>query len=354
MADSKSKYSLSWAYAYGQPPCHGQFRTTPEDFQVDENLGFELDGHGQHVVLHVCKRNTNTEWLARQLAEFAGVEKMAVGYAGLKDRNAVTTQYFSINLQGKTEPDWGALNSEMINVLSVTRHRTKLSRGQLRENHFSLTLRDLTGKCDEIEERLQYIMNDGVPNYFGEQRFGHNVNNLHKVEQLFRNELKSIDHHKRGLYISAARSWLFNKVLSLRVTKGNWLEAVPGEALIQRHSKSSLSLRQITPEIEERINKGFLQPSAPLWGSGAPASSLEARAIEDEALQDEVLFKNGLEKAGLEQERRALRLAVTDLRWQWLSDTSLRLQFVLPKGSYATAVLREIAVLTDANKEAIK
>ncbi|MDH5785429.1 MAG: tRNA pseudouridine(13) synthase TruD [Chromatiales bacterium] len=337
-----SDFSLDWAYACGRPDCHGTIRTTADDFQVDEVLGYEPDGKGNHALLHIRKTNTNTEWLARHLAEFAGVELKEVGYAGLKDRLAVTTQYFSVNLSGRDDPDWSQLNSNEIEVLSAQRHGKKLRRGGLRENCFQITVRDLHGGCTALEQRLQTIKDHGVPNYFGEQRFGHDRNNLKLAEQLFRSELHERDRHKRGIYLSAARSWLFNLVLSQRVGANNWQLALPGEVLIQRHSRSALSLRLITPEIEQRIAGGHLLPSAPLWGRGASSAQGEALEIERLALSSVETFQSGLEKAGLEQERRALKLEVKGLEWEWLKPDALQVRFSLPSGSYATAVLREI------------
>ncbi len=348
MTEAQRDYSLDWSYAYGEPGCEATIRTTAEDFQVDEMLGYEPDGSGNHAFLHIRKRNTNTDWLARQLAEFAGVELKEVGYAGLKDRHAVTTQYFTIHLSGRDEPDWSQLNNDEITVLSTSRHSKKLRRGGLRENGFTITLRSLQGECSNLGSRLEHVASGGVPNYFGEQRFGRDGNNLQMAEKLFRGELSEGDRHIRGLYLSAARSWLFNRVLSVRVAENSWLEALPGEALIQPHSRSALSLRVISGEIRERINKGFLLPSAPLWGSGNSTALGEAAELEHRALSSERLFMQGLQQAGLEQERRALRLAPKGLSWTWLADDVLQLRFALPAGSYATAVLRELVVLRDA------
>lgn len=348
MGKTPRDYPLDWAYAYGEPGCHGTIRSTPEEFQVDEVLGYQPDGEGNHALLHLRKRNTNTEWLARQLAQFASVEPKEVGYAGLKDRHAVTTQYFSVNLSGRAEPDWSALNSDDVQILEVARHGRKLRRGGLRENRFVITLRDLHGDCGALQQRLQRISEEGVPNYFGEQRFGRDGNNLRLADGLFSGVVNERDRHRRGLYLSAARSWLFNCVLSERVAAGNWQQALPGEALLQPYSRSTLTLRVINDEIRERIRKGMLQPSAPLWGKGVSTAQGAAAELEKRTLAEEGLFRHGLEAAGMEQERRALRLLPRQLQWQWLEDRGVRLSFSLPAGGYATAVLRELVQLRDA------
>jgi tRNA pseudouridine13 synthase len=230
----------------------------------------------------------------------------------------------------------------------VTRHGRKLRRGGLRENRFVITLRDLQGECSLLEQRLEHIQKEGVPNYFGEQRFGHDGNNLQMAESLLRGEVAERDRHKRGLYLSAARSWLFNRVLSARVADGSWVQALPGEALIQSHSRSALSLRFINDEIRERIAMGFLQPSAPLWGRGKTSALAEAAELEHAALAGEEHLMHGLEQAGLEQERRALCLQPKEFSWQWQGEGTLQLSFSLPAGSYATAVLRELIKVTNA------
>jgi len=234
-------------------------------------------------------------------------------------------------------------------VLSVTRHGRKLRRGGLRENRFVITVRELHGECATLKARLGSILANGIPNYFGAQRFGHDGNNLRMAELMFRGEVDERDRHKRGLYLSAARSWLFNCVLSRRVVEGNWQAAVPGEALLQPHSGSSLTLRVISDEIRERIAKGLLQPSAPLWGRGSSRAQGEALALEQTALADEGLFMCGLEAAGLEQERRALCMRVKGLDWRWLGSDALQLHFALPPGGYATAVLRELVQVSEAS-----
>ena len=112
-------------------------------FDVTEDLGFDLSDDGEHDFLWIEKRDANTAWVARQLARHAGVSARDVGYAGLKDRQAVTTQWFSIHLPGRSDPDWAALDEPQIQVLECTRNRRKLRRGVHRANRFRLRLRSL-------------------------------------------------------------------------------------------------------------------------------------------------------------------------------------------------------------------
>ncbi len=318
-------FSLDFPYAYGRPDATANFRAEPEDFQVDENLGFEPLGEGEHVYLHIWKRGENTAWVAERIAELAKVAAMDVGYCGRKDRHAVTTQWFSIYLPKKeSEPDWSALNSDSIKILSVSRHQHKLRRGDHEANQFIIRLRDcLVVDKDVFERKLGIVLMEGVPNYYGEQRFGHNGNNLLEAHAILVEGKRIKDKQKRGLMISAARSYLFNKVLAARVLANNWKEILSGE-----------------PE-------PF--PSAPLWGRGRSSAASDTLLIETAAMQEWESWRNGLEHAGLSQERRALILKPEAALWHWIGQ-DLEISFRLGSGEFATTVLRELAILNSAIK----
>jgi len=344
---------IEWAYASGKPALSGVTRALPEDFVVEEVLGFEPDGEGEHVLIHIRKRNTNTDWLAKQLARFAGVKPMDVSYAGLKDRHAITTQWFSIGLAGKPEPDWKQIENDDIQVLHVARHRRKLRRGALKGNRFRLHVIKLSGDMSGLEERLQRVAKEGVPNYFGEQRFGFSYDNLRRADAMFRGEFREPDRHKRGLYLSAARSYLFNEVLSRRVTDGNWNLPLPGEALMLAGSHSFFVADEIDATILGRIEAWDIHPSGPLWGRGEMACRGDAKELEHQVLATHADWCAALEKAGLEQERRELRLPVQDL--SWIIDAEQRvltLSFMLDAGSYATTVLRELIAVQESGASA--
>ena len=339
---------MNYSYVLGAPLVTAALRATPEDFEVHEVLGFEPDGTGDHALLLIQKRNTNTEWLARQLAKFAGVKQVDIGYGGLKDRNAVTSQWFSVNLSGKSEPEWAQLESADTRVLRVTRNRRKLQRGAHHGNRFVITLREVSGDLSELEARLCAVRDYGVPNYFGEQRFGIAANNIEQVRALFAGEIQVGDRHRRGLYFSAARSLLFNAVLSRRVADRLWNSALPGDALMLEGTHSFFVADVIDATLIQRLQSGDVHPTGPLWGRGEPATRAAARRLEDEVLREYALFQSGLEQAGLAQERRALRLRVGQLSWQFGPDRTLRLEFTLPSGAYATTVLRELVNYTQA------
>ena len=332
-------HDLDWPRAWGGPLPRGVMRATPGDFQVREQLNFTPDRAGVHVLVKIRKRGVNTEWVARRLAALAGVKRHAIGYAGLKDRHAVTDQWFSVDLSGREEPGWRRLESEEITVLEVTRHTRKLRQGAVAANAFQVTLRGVTGDTGTLEARLQCIADEGVPNYFGEQRFGRD--NLERARAMFRGEIKVRDRFKRGIYLSAARALLFNRVLARRVEAGAWNRILPGDALIL-HGSNSFFVCEEKDALQERLQIGDIHPSGPLWGRGELPCKGDAAALENTALAGDGLWRKGLEEAGLKQQRRSLRVIPREMTWHMPSAQVLRMRFILPAGSYATAVLREV------------
>lgn len=327
-------------FAFGGSDCRAILRSEPEDFRVDEVTLVEPDGDGEHVLLRIEKRNANTDWLAGLLARHAGVPRRDVSYAGMKDRRALTRQWFSVRLAGRPEPDWSALESSEIQILSTARHSRKLRTGALQGNRFVIRARDLQGDTSQLVDRLKSLAQYGMPNYFGEQRFGRENSNLSGASAIFSGSAGSLSRHKRGLYLSAARSLLFNRVLASRVTAGSWSRPMAGERMMLDGSRNSFLADRIDSEILQRIAVMDIHPSGPLWGRGDSLVAGEVEQLERDALAALGEFRKGLEKFGLKQERRSLRARISDLSWTFAGD-ELELRFYLPKGSYATVMLRE-------------
>ena len=330
-------------FAWGGPVAAARLRAAPEDFVVDEELGYAASGEGEHVLLTVRKRGRNTHEVARALARLAGVPQAAVGYAGLKDRNALTTQHFTVQLPGRAAPDWSMLEDDSLKVLDVQRHRRKIRRGGLRGNRFLIRLRELAGARDAVERRLDDIGRGGVPNYFGSQRFGRDGQNLVRVAELFAGRLRRPGREQRGLLLSAARAQLFNRVLAARVDDASWNRALAGDVMLLAGSQRQFMFDPADATIEERLARLDVHPSGPLCGraSRALVPQADAAAVEQRALAGWTKWLEGLMRFGLDSDRRALRLAVDGLRWTWQGDT-LELGFALTAGAYATTVLREI------------
>jgi tRNA pseudouridine13 synthase len=327
-------------YAHGGPPLRARLRTEPADFQVEEILGFEPAGEGEHAFLLIEKTGTNTEWLARQLAAFAGVEPLAVGYAGLKDRHAVTRQSFSVQLPGRADPDWNALAIAGVRVLAATRHNRKLKRGAHRGNRFRIRLRDVQGPHAVAEACLATLRAHGVPNYFGEQRFGRDGRNIALAEALFAG--RRMPREQRGIALSAARSELFNALLARRVADASWDHALDGEVWMLAGSHAIFGPEPWTDELAARLAAHDIHPTGPLWGSGALRSAGAVQSLELAVAEAHATLARGLERAGLNQERRALRLCAEDLVHHWEPDGNLVLEFGLGAGAFATTVLREL------------
>ena len=330
----------TWPRAHGAAVLQARLRSRPEDFFVDEDLGFAADGSGEHILLRVEKRSANTDWVAKAIARFAGVAPEAVSYAGLKDRHAVTRQTFCVPVPIKREIDWSTLANDEFHVLEAQRHGRKLKRGALKRNRFRIQLREVQGDTGQAEQRLAAIRARGVPNYFGEQRFGRDGDNAVRALAMFAG--RRVPRHERSLLLSAARSTLFNAVLAQRVAAGDWDQAVDGDVWMLDGTHSIFGPEPATDELRRRLQEGDIHPTGPLWGEGALRSTAACAERERAVAAEQAELAAGLEKAGLAQERRSLRLFAQELSWQW-NEAGLCLQFALPAGCYATTLLRELA-----------
>lgn len=298
-------------------------------------------GSGEHVLLKVSKTSLTTNEAARAIARHAKVKISNVGFGGMKDRNAVCEQWFSIHLMGNTEPDWSALQSDKLRILSANRHARKLKRGSHRGNAFEIMLRRLDGDRQHLVERLEIIKQSGVPNYFGEQRFGREGKNVDLAIKMFACEIKVRDRYRRGIYLSAARSFLFNEVLATRIEQRSWSTLLQGDVATLDGSRSQFSVDEITEDLVNRQEVLDIHPSGPLWGRGSPGSQGSVLELEQLVTRDYGVICEGLEQAGLKQERRPLRLKVSNLEYEWIENDALQLKFSLQRGAYATSVLRE-------------
>jgi tRNA pseudouridine13 synthase len=341
--------TLPWAH--GGPTGRGRLRERADDFVVDEILGFAPDGEGEHQLLRVRKTGANTEWVARQIAAFAGLPQQAVSWAGLKDRHAVTTQWFCVHTGVHGGPDWSALVADAFTVLESHHHRRKLRPGALEGNRFRIRVRGFVGDRVELVRHLDQVSRRGVPNYFGEQRFGRGEGNLYRAQGLFTGEIRRPPRHQRGLWLSAARSQLFNQVLALRVERADWDCPLPGDCMQLAGSGSFFPAETLDQALIARTASGDIHPSGPLWGRGVSAAGGEAGEVEASALSGFESWTQGLAAAGLDQERRALRLPVADWAWGWVGEDGLELSFKLPAGAYATSVLRELIAWDQAGGE---
>ncbi|MBX2824354.1 MAG: tRNA pseudouridine(13) synthase TruD [Gammaproteobacteria bacterium] len=346
------------ARALGQPECTVIYRQQPEDFHVDEALGFDADGDGDHVLLQITKTGLNTADIVDRLVARLGVKQVDVGFCGLKDRIAVTRQWFSVHVPGRANP----LMVELLNSPSLgagatiercEQHRRKLRPGSHQANRFELTLRAPVQKHGKLLERAEQIRIEGFPNYFGEQRFGHGCRNLDRALLLlspgkWRN--RKPGRRQRSLYLSAARSFLFNEILASRINAGTWLSPQPGEPLMLAGSRSffladasaTTSSDQTLPRsLEQRIIDHDVHTTGALWGRSVDGLPLET---EREVAELHQPLAAGLEQAGLTSSRRALRAVASEFSLCSLEKDELKLSVRLDPGVYATSLLRELCL----------
>ena len=333
----------AWPRAWGTPAASALIRCHPEDFVVTEELGFEPSGEGEHVFLYLQKRNLNSLELVQRLAALGGVPERDIGLSGMKDRNAVTRQWFSVGMAGRTDPDWQALESGGdVQVLRRERHSRKLRRGVHRANRFSLVLRDVRGERDALEQRLQLVREQGVPNYFGEQRFGRAGATLEQARRWARGGGRRPTRARRGLYLSALRALLFNDALAARVEVGSWNRICDGDVCMLHGTRSLFPCVAVDDEMRSRASRGDVHPGLPLWGRGvSPASPARDQWLRD-SLSEHSDLCAFLEREGLELAWRPARLLADDFCWQFCDDGALQLDFSLGAGGYATALLAEI------------
>jgi tRNA pseudouridine13 synthase len=334
----------AWAIAAFEPPRalgtalgSGLLRVQPDDFVVEEELGFAPAGTGQHVLLKVRKRDANTQWVARELAKICRCRPMDVGFAGLKDRRAVAVQWFTVPNSTQPFDDWTTVRTSEFEVLEAHAHTRKLPRGALAGNGFVIRVRNALVSDQQLANRVELIARRGVPNYFGPQRFGREGSNLSRITA----GLKALRTPERGFVLSAARSLVFNTVLAERVREGSWERLEPGDMANLDGRGSVFPVEQVDETLLERCQRLDIHPTGPMWGRGPPVS--QGRVLELESRVGEQLpaVTQLVEEAGMEQERRSLRLAVRSLEWSREPDAVV-LSFRLTRGSFATTVLREI------------
>ena len=333
-----------FAYLYGEPLSTGLLRSHKADFKVFEQIPFLPCGEGEHLFIHIRKTGANTAFVAKQLAQYFSVKESLVSYAGLKDRFAVTEQWFGVHVPGKQVYDLSDLNIEGVEVLSYKRHNKKLRIGGLDGNRFEITLRDVTD-VDELVRRWHVVSNFGVPNYFGEQRFGINGGNIEKALSLFSGG-KVKDKKKRGMYLSAARSLIFNQIISERIKQQNFDTLLNGDVLMLSGTQSVFLANDIDESLKARHLSHDLDITAPMWGAGELMTNADALALEQDIANLQQVFCEGLPRFGLKQERRRIRLVVKEPKIELKNDI-VTLSFFLPAGAYATTIMRELLNYTD-------
>ncbi|VAW98863.1 tRNA pseudouridine(13) synthase [hydrothermal vent metagenome] len=328
--------------AYSPALGKGILKKIPDDFIVTETLSFPFSDEGEHAYLKIRKTGQNTQWVCQRLARHFSVKERDIGYAGLKDRHAITTQWFSFPCKFISDEKIESFAEEGIEILEQQRHSGKLRKGAIKYNQFEIRLHEVDADQLNLIERLKLIQQHGVPNYFDEQRFGRQRQNLTAFNDMVQGKFKP-KWHKQRIYISAARSWLFNQVLALRVEQTNWATGLAGDVYQLDGSKKVFGTDVLDEEISQRLLENDIHPTAPLWGAGDLMTKRDALQQEQIVLEDWAAWRKKLEQVGVKQQRRATRVVPIDLEYDFNQEQNLlKLLFKLPSGAYATNLVREI------------
>ena len=330
---------MDLAYLQKTPPKQtALLKAECADFVVKEQLGYDMSGDGEFVALKVRKTDCNTLFVGEQLAKFAGISARNMSYAGLKDRKAVTEQWFSLQMPGQPTPDFSQFSLEGVEILDVTRHQRKIRIGSLQGNHFEILLRN-TEETDELKVRLDFLAKNGFPNYFTEQRFGRDGNNLAQALRWANGEINVKDRNKRSFYLSAARSEIFNLIVSKRMELDLAQQILVGDVLQLNgsHSWFVVNESEDLAQLQQRLAQQDVLLTAPLIGE----EEKSAVDFEHEIFaQHQALFAL-MRQERMKAARRPILMQPQQFQWQF-EPNGLRLQFDLPAGSYATALIREL------------
>lgn len=323
------------------PGCGGAFKLVPEDFEVEELPAYAPSGEGEHLYLWVEKRGRDTRELVKALAGALGVDEGDIGVAGMKDRQAITRQLLSV--PAKAEPRVADFALEGVRVLWTRRHGNKLRTGHLKGNRFRLRLRGVkdVGAARESFSRLGAR---GVPNYFGDQRFGREGDNADfgRLLVLGQRLPRRPDKFQRKLYLSAFQSRLFNRALVERLRAGTFDTALLGDVL-RREDSGGLFVCE-APEVDgPRVASFEVSPAGPLFGPKMTAATHAVAEAEAKLLADEGVTLDDFKRGGDETQggRRPYRVRLGNPLLE-VDGEDLVLTFELPKGSYATEVLHEL------------
>lgn len=325
------------------PGFRGLLRACDADFEVEELPLYAASGAGEHVFVTIRRAGLSTDETCRALAELFGMRARDIGFAGMKDKRAITTQRFSLHLPDVATGDVAARVHDGlgVEVLAVARHPHKLRRGHLLANRFDIRLRDVdVGAAERARDIAEALARTGLPNYFGPQRFGDGGKNVARGRALLQGERSALQTAWAGRVLgSALQADLFNTWLAERIEAGRFRTLESGDVAKKTANGALFDVED--PRLEEpRLESGEIAISGPIYGARMRAANGAPGERERELLERAGLAITDFARARLDGDRRAASVAVQDLAIT-SEDDALRLQFALPKGSFATALLRE-------------
>jgi tRNA pseudouridine13 synthase len=320
-------------------------RKTPEDFVVEEIPAFEASGEGEHLYLRITKTELTTNEAVKRVCAKLGVDERGAGYAGMKDKRAVTTQTISVPFaRGRSPDDAFRLDVEGVTVTAATRHPHKLKPGHLKGNRFTVVLRDIEpGDVPGVIDKLEEAGRLGVPNAFGPQRFGRDGDNPERALAWLAGRTPGPkDRKDRRLLFSALQAHVFNRVLDIRRARGTFRQPLMGD-LIKKTDTGGIFLCTDPSADEPRAQRGEIAPTGPIFGAKMRWPEGEPAKIEREMLRECVGDESAFDShpALGEGSRRPFVLRVSELVSHRVGEdpAALRVLFVLPKGGYATTLL---------------
>lgn len=319
----------------------GRIKLHPEDFEVEEVPAYTPTGEGEHLYLWVEKRSMGTDYFHRQIARRLGIGNEDVGTAGLKDRHAVTRQWVSV--PAGCEPALGQLDGDGIRVLSVSRHTNKLKTGHLRGNRFRILVRQVDPAAGErLPPLLDRLRHQGLPNFYGPQRFGRDGETLTIGLELLHGGGRRVGHFLRRFALSAVQSAVFNHHLATRMADGLLHRVLAGDVMAKWPFGGMFVAEDFERE-QARMDAREIVPTGPIFGRKMFAPAGEQAAREQASLAEAGLKVEAFHGFGklLSGTRRYTLVHIDDLTAAVEPD-GVRLAFTLPAGSYATVLLREL------------
>ena len=335
-------------YPYGDAPVAACYKSFPEDFEVEEMLGFEPTGEGEHLFIWVEKTGLSTPELITRIANDHAVNAAHISHSGLKDKHAVTRQWLSLHLPGQDSPIADS-QGDGYRVLRQVRHLKKLRPGSHKANRFRLRLRQVRDFGESTRQQIEAVRNAGFANYFGEQRFGRQQDNVMRALQEL--DKRRLSRTRRGLLVSALRSHLFNQILRRRIELDCWVTPLPGDVFMLRGSHSIFS-DDLDADFLERYRQLDISSCASLYGSGATMLTAEPLAIEQEIFAQHPEIVACLERQRSQLQMRPLRALTEDLDYSYDPRAGiLELELSLPAGSYVTSLLAHFLQARDASHD---
>ena len=325
----------------GAPGINGRIKQEPEHFVVQEIPLYLPEGQGEHVYLTLRRKGITTRNLQKDLAGLFKIKEGSVGYAGLKDKQALTTQTFSLHVFDLDPDEAGQRVTENLDVevLSTGRHKNKLKRGHLLGNSFNILLAGAGEEdLEQAKATAQVLSQIGAPNFYGEQRFGKKGDNAELGRQAL---LGRGPRQKwlRTLVLSAFQSRLFNQWLTERMQRDEFLTIIPGD-VAKKTDTGGIFIVEDAQEDQQRFDRGEITYTGPIYGSKMRMARDRAGELEDAILEEQGLDPQAFGRARLTGSRRPVRLDLAGLNLE-LTEQGIWFKFALPKGAYATSVMRE-------------